>query len=139
MWGIPLCCNLLSKRIDQKNFLLWQQLTELHQLFDGVYNIVLLRILRYSGKVSTREENKQQGNCKAVCFTSKCKKLTHICLQVSATKANITLFFSIIKIHVYVYLIPSYPTLYSSSVSLVTNLLFAYPLKYCLLQYEAPK
>ena len=28
--GIPLCCDLLSRRIDQKNFPLWQQLTELH-------------------------------------------------------------------------------------------------------------
>ena len=43
------------------------------------------------------------------------------------------------KIKVYVYHILSHASLYSFLVSLVTNLLFAYPLKYCLLQYEALK
>ena len=28
-WGIPLRCDLFNERIDQKNFLLWQQLTEI--------------------------------------------------------------------------------------------------------------
>ena len=46
-------------------------------------------------------------------------------------KHNIT--FSIIIIHFYVYLTPSYATPYRFLVHLVTNLLFAYPLKYCIL------
>ena len=63
----------------------------------------------------------------------------HIGLQVSATKTNITLHFPIMKIYFYVYLTPSYATLYSFLVILVTNLLFAYLHKYCVLQYEVPK
>ena len=45
LWRIPLCCDLLSRRIDQKNFPLRQQLTELHWLFDGLYNNVFPQIL----------------------------------------------------------------------------------------------
>ena len=42
--------------------------------FSMVYKIFfLLRIPRSSGKVTTREEKKQQGSCKALCFTSKRK------------------------------------------------------------------
>ena len=43
------------------------------------------------------------------------------------------------KTHFYVYLSPCNATLYSFLVPLVTNLLFVYPLKYCLLQYELRK
>ena len=96
--GIPLRCNLFRKRIDQKNFLLWQQLTELCQLFDGLQNNFLLRIPQYSGKVLTREENKWQGNYKALCFTSKrnnhkepeerktfARKIKSFCIQFQCT------------------------------------------------------
>ena len=43
------------------------------------------------------------------------------------------------KIQVYIYHILSRASLYNFLVSLVTNLLFANPLKYCLLMYEALK
>ena len=82
-----------------------------------------------------RKENKYQGNYEALRFRSKCKKLMHICLQTLGTKTNITLHFSIMKTHLHVYLILSYATLSS----FLINLLFTYPLKYCLLQYEVPK
>ena len=48
---------------------------------------------------------------------------------------NTTLHFSVIKTHFYVSLIPSYATLHS----VLINLLCAYPLKYCLLQYKVSK
>ena len=34
LWGISLRCDLFRKRIDQTNFLLQQQITELYQLLD---------------------------------------------------------------------------------------------------------
>ena len=42
----------------------------------GLWSIkyFLLQIPRYSKKVSMRKENKVQGNCKVLCFTSKRKK-----------------------------------------------------------------
>ena len=55
LWGTTLCCNLFRERIVQKQIILWQQLTELYQLFNGQ----ILRIPRYFGKVSTREGRKQ--------------------------------------------------------------------------------
>ena len=36
VWGIPLHYDLFRRRIDQKNFLLWQQITDLYQLLDGL-------------------------------------------------------------------------------------------------------
>ena len=68
-------------------------------------------------------------------FKTKCKKLTHICLQASGTKKDITFHFSIMKTNFYVCLIPSYATIYN----FLINLTFSYPLKYCLLQYKVSK
>ena len=36
LWGIPLCCDLFRKRIDQKNLLLQQRITKFCYLFDGL-------------------------------------------------------------------------------------------------------
>ena len=36
LWVIPLCSDLFRKRLDQENFLLQQQITELYYLFDGL-------------------------------------------------------------------------------------------------------
>ena len=47
------------------------------------YKYFLHRIPRYSGKVSTREENKKQGNCKTLCFTSKRKNKESFLLDTS--------------------------------------------------------
>ena len=59
--GILFRCDLFRKRMDQKNFLLQQQITELYQQFDGLYNIFLLRIPLYSGKVVEKKKMENTG------------------------------------------------------------------------------
>ena len=53
--------RLVRRKIDQKNFILYQQITKLYLLLDGLWNIFLPRILRYSGKVAAKKkkENKK--------------------------------------------------------------------------------
>ena len=35
-WGIPFRCDMFRKNMEEKNFFLWQQITELYELFDGL-------------------------------------------------------------------------------------------------------
>ena len=53
----------LGKRIEQKSFLLWQEVTELHQLFDGLKNIFMLRISQKV--VENKKKIEKTGKCKA--------------------------------------------------------------------------
>ena len=59
---------MLRKGIDQKNVFLWQQLTELHQLFDGLQNILCSEFPKKGWR--TRRRWRKPANGKPFTFQS---------------------------------------------------------------------
>ena len=58
--------RLVRRKIDQKNFILYQQITKLYLLLDGLWNIFLPRILRYSGKVAAKKKKKENKKLETI-------------------------------------------------------------------------
>ena len=69
----PLAASF-QKKIDQENFLLKATTNWAVIAVRWSAKYFLLQIPQYFGKVSRREENKQQVNWKALCFKGKRKK-----------------------------------------------------------------
>ena len=59
---------MLRRGIDQKNVFLWQQLTELHQLFDGLQNILCSEFPKKGWR--TRRRWRKPANGKPFTFQS---------------------------------------------------------------------
>ena len=61
-WEILFCCSLFRERIDQKNFLLCQQITELYSLFDGLKNSFGSEL----PDISKKSRRRNQANSKRI-------------------------------------------------------------------------